>query len=391
MTAGRPPVAVAAVLAGIVAVLYFVAASAHLEAACVERDTPYIPLCADPLPRGEGLAGELKERLARNPGSSTAWASLLASDGVADPYAVLPGAVFTAPNNHTVSRWRAADALEHGRTAEAIGRVVEILRYRRSPDAATLLARFAAGPDGLELLRPYLPTSHEWLPQVLDASERLKQDPGDLLPLVAASIREAPLPARYVRRYMRVLKNAGQWLDAYGLWVALHKEMVPLLYNSGFDQALQPEGFDWELNNAPRTKSGALIEQDAVARRGQVLDLEFTGKPFGSPLVRQFVFAPPGTYRLQGEFTASRVRSEKGLAWTVRCVAGGRGEIGRSEPLLETGGLWKQLAFEFTVPEDCGPVVSLQLEPEAAYEARVGMRGHVAFDAFSLARAIPPQ
>lgn len=374
-----------------VAVLYFVVASAHMRASCVDRDTPYIPLCDPDTPKGNELAAELKAQLARNPGKSTAWTALLVSEGVPEPYDVLPGAELTAPHNHTVARWRAASALEHGRTQDAVAQVIEILRFRQSPDTARLLAEFAAGPNGLELLRPHLATSHEWLPKVLDASQAMKQDPGELLPVVAAAIREAPIPARYVRRYLRVLKNAGQWLDAYGLWVALHKETVPLLYNAGFDQAFQPEGFDWELNNAPRTKSGVLIEQDAVARRGMVLDLEFTGRPFGSPLVRQFVFAPPGTYRLRGEFMVSRLRSEDGLAWSVRCIAAPQAVIGRSDPLLETGGVWRPLELEFTVPEDCGPVVSLQLEPAAGFEARTGLRGHAAFDAFSLTRAIPAQ
>lgn len=378
------------VAVAMVAAVYYVVASAHMQASCVQKDTPYIPLC-EPGPQGVERVAELKARLARNPGDSTAWTALLVSEGIPDPYAVLPGAVLAAPNNHTVARWRAAEALEHGRTQEGIAQIVSILRFRQSPDTARLLAEFAAGPNGLESLRPHLSTAHEWLPKVLDASQAMKQDPGDLLPVVAAAIREAPIPARYVRRYLRVLKNAGQWLDAYGLWVALHKETVPLLYNSGFDQPFQPEGFDWELNNAPRTKSGVLIEQDSVARRGMVLDLEFTGKPFGSPLVRQFVFTPPGTYRLRGEFMMSRLRSDDGLAWSVRCIAAPQAVIGRSEPLLETGGVWRPLEFEFTVPEDCGPVVSLQLEPAAAFEARTGVRGHVAFDAFSLEPTVPPQ
>ncbi|MBC5781706.1 hypothetical protein H8N03_02040 [Ramlibacter sp. USB13] len=374
-----------------VAALYYVTASAHLRASCVERDTPYIPLCAETPVQGEEAAAAFKDRIARNPGDSTAWSGLLVSEGLPDPYAVLPGATLTSPHNHSVSRWKAAQALEGGRTEEAVAQIIEILRYRRSPDTARVLAQFAAQPNGLELLRPHLKTANEWLPQVLDASEKLKQEPGELLPVMAAAIREAPIPARYVRRYMRVLKNAGQWLDAYGLWVALHKELVPLLYNSGFDQPFQPEGFDWELNNAPRTKSGALIEQDTVARRGLVLDVEFTGKPFAPPLVRQFVFSPPGTYRLKGEFMGTRVRSEQGLAWFVRCLGNQATDLGRSESLLDTGGVWKSLEVEFTVPDACGPVVSLELRPAAAFEARTGIRGHYSFDAFSLARAMPSQ
>jgi hypothetical protein len=187
---------------------------------------------------------------------------------------------------------------------------------------------------------------------------------------------------------MRSLKASGQWLDAYGLWIAHHKgEAVPLLYNGGFDQPIESDGFDWEFTNAPRSRAGVLIEQEAVARRGLVLDLDFTGRGFASPIVRQYLFLAPGTYRMRGEYMAPKLRSEEGLAWSVQCTAGRKAVLGRSQGLRETGGVWKPFEFEFTVPPDCGAVASLQLDPAAAFEATTGLKGTVSFDAFSLARA----
>jgi hypothetical protein len=103
------------------------------------------------------------------------------------------------------------------------------------------------------------------------------------------------------------------------------------------------------------------------------------------------VFAGPGAYRLRGEYMAAKLRTEEGLAWTVQCTAGRRTVAGRTQPLKDTGGVWKPLTLEFVVPPDCGVVASVQLEPAAQYEAATGMRGHVAFDAFSLTRAIVSQ
>lgn len=372
---------------GAALLLFVLALRTHLGRACVEMDTPYLPLCP-PIPADrDTLRQDLRERLARNPGDSPAWVWLLVSEGLAKGDAVLPGAVLVAPNNHIVARWRAAQALREGRVEEGVALLVQILRHQDSPDSARALAQIAATPEGLALLRPHLPTASEWLPAVLlQATVPRKRPPGDMLALVAAALDQGTLSEGARQRYMRSLKEAGQWLDAYGLWVAQHKDTVPLLYNAAFDQPFEPDGFDWEFANPPRSRAGALVEQVSAARRGLVLGVEFTGRSFRPPIVRQYLFTSPGSYRLRGEFMASKLRTEEGLAWTVQCTAGAKPVVGRSPALRDSGGVWRTLEFEFAVPADCGAVTLLQLGPAATYEATAGIKGYLAFDAFSLAR-----
>lgn len=385
--AQRWTIAVAGVAAAVL--VFSFALRAHLRSACLEQDTPYLPLCAPPPGDPQVLREELRERIARNPGDSTAWTRLLVGETSEGSAAVLPGATLAAPNNHNVSRWRAAQALQQGRIPEGVALMVQIVSHRASAETARVLAQIAAGPQGLELMRPHLATAKEWLPQVLGASAGLKQPPGELLALVAAVQAQGNLEESTRQLYMRRLKGAGQWLDAYGLWVSQHKDLVPLLFNGGFDQPFQADGFDWEFTPMPRSRAGFLLDQEAVARRGLVLDIDFTGRSFAAPVVRQYLFLPPGTYRLRGEYMASKLRSEGGLAWGVQCTAGRRTMVGRSPSLRDTGGVWKPFEFDFAVPEDCGAVASLQLDPAAAFEATAGVKGHVAFDALSLTRALP--
>ena len=364
------------------------ATSSHLGRACVEQDTPYLPLCSAPSADPAVERGELKQRLARNPGDASAWTQLLVTSPPAETEAVLPGAVLAAPNDPNVARWEAAEALQKGQAEKGVALLVNILRHSSSPESARVLAQIAVAPKGFALLQPHLDTAADWLPQVLAASTALKQAPGDMLPLVAGAQEKDALRDETLRYYMRVLKSSGQWLDAYGLWVASHKDVVPLLYNSGFDQPFEPDGFDWEFTPVPRSRAGTLIDQEAVARRGLVLDIDFTGRSFPSPIVRQYLFLAPGMYRLHGEYAASRLRTEEGLAWAVQCTGGRKPVAGRSPALRDTGGVWKPMEFEFTVPADCGPVASLQLDPVAAYESTTGIRGGISFDAFSLTRAL---
>lgn len=369
------------------AAVFLLGVSAHLRSACIEQDTPYLPLCDAP-PPPEEQRQELRERIARNPGDSLAWTRLLVAEGADDGDTVLPGAALAAPNNHNVARWQAAQALRQGRIEDAATLLVRILSHRSSPDSAKVLAQLAAGPQGPVLLRPHLATAAAWLPQVIAASTALKQSPADLLPVVVAAVEQKGLPPAARQRYMRSLKMSGQWLDAYGLWLALHKDSVPLLYNGSFDQPFEVDGFDWEFpNDGPRSRAGTVLQQDAAARRGLVLDVEFTGRRFSTPILRQFVFLAPGTYRVRGDYMAPKLRTEEGLVWRVQCTGGSRPFVGSSPPLRQTGGIWKTVEFEFTVPDDCGPVASVQLDPAGAYEAATGMKGHIAFDGFSLARA----
>lgn len=377
--------------AGLAAILLAVSVHVHLRSACVELDTPYLPLCPDAATEPEVVREQLRERIARNPGDSTAWTRLLVAEPPEASAGVLRGAAVVAPFNHNVARWRAAAALESGHLPEGVSLLVDILRHRASADSAKLVAQLATSSEGLQLLRPHLAQSRQWLPQVLGASYAMKAPPVDVLPLVAEALDQDGVPTATLREYMRRLKAGGYWLDAYGLWLAEHKQLVPLLYNGSFDQALDPGGFDWEFARVPRSRAGAILEQEAVARRGFVLDIEFTGRSFPAPLLRQYVFAPPGTYRLRGEYMAQKLRTDEGLAWTVQCTAGRKSVAGHSGALKDTGGVWKPLEVEFTVPKDCGVVASLQLEPAVQYEATTGMRGHISFDAFSLTRAVPSE
>lgn len=380
------PARVLLVLAGglVAALALWAAASTHLQRACTVRDTPYLPLCA-PEPPG---AEQLREQIRRNPGDALAWARLVRVETGPTQAAVLNAAATLAPNHVAVLPRRAARAFEQGDHAAGVEILLQLLRYRSSPEAAHVLAQLLATPEGMELLRPHLGHADEWLPTVLAGSYALKIPPGLALPLVSEAVAQDKLPVTAIRRYMAVLKRGGYWLDAYGIWLVRHgRQLVPLLYNGGFDHGFEPDGFDWEFWPVPRSRAGALVELTPVARRGRVLEIEFTGRTFAAPILRQYVFAAPGTYALRGEYMGSRLRTEAGLAWTVVCSEGRKAAVGRSRPLGETGGVWQSFELEFTIPGDCGPVASVQLEPVASYEAVAGIKGRIAFDAFSLTQA----
>jgi hypothetical protein len=245
-------------------------------------------------------------------------------------------------------------------------------------DALAWLAQNGHGP----LLEPYVTPGSHWLPRVVARLRGAGLPLAGALPLVIRAAQLGVIDADTARQYVRELKAARAWGDAYALWLSLHGKSVPLLFNAGFDTTFELDGFDWEVP-APARRPGVVIERRRAEQRGAVLDLNFTGRPMTLPIVRQYLFIAPGRYRLRGDVLARQFRMEGGVVWAVRCDTA---LAGASPPLRDTLGLWRTFEFEFTVPAGCGAVASLQLETPAPADAMLGARGRVSFDAFSLER-----
>lgn len=354
----------------------------NLKRACVTQDTPYLDLCPAP-PAGNGnMADTLRSRIANNPGDANAYVLLALADHSQAPGRALDAAARLSPNEPNVLMLQAQEALKRQDWVHAVPPLIQLVEYRDTRQAAEILARLIAA-GGSPLLHPRLSPGTQWLGRVL-----VHVPPASLssaLPLVAQGLKIGVLDPERVRGYVQQLKAAGAWADAFGLWLAMRGGgSQPMLFNGSFDDPFNGEGFDWEIGAlGPPSRSGAVVERKNGDRRGAILDVRFTGRALAVPLVRQHLFLGEGAYRLHGAYMARQLRTEQGLAWTLRCTAA-RAIAGKSPPLLDTGGSWRAFSFEFSVPAGCGLVTSLQLETYAPFEAALGLRGQVAFDEFML-------
>ncbi|MDP1589836.1 MAG: hypothetical protein Q8M07_18935 [Prosthecobacter sp.] len=365
--------------------LLWLAVGVHLERACTLADTPYLPLCNESESEAERQL-QLREYLAANPGDSGAWIRLTSLETGPHEQALLHAASTLAPNEPNVLMWRAGEALRENKLEKATEVLVQLVQYRGKREAAQVLAQLVASGEGAALLRPYLQSSGRWLPQVLAAITAQKLPVTSALPLLAEASAKAVVPQQTVKAFIRALKAEGQWSDAHALWIAQLGKGTPLVFNGSFDDAFQSDGFDWEVASTPPSRAGAVVRQRGVRQRGQVIEIQFTGKPFAVPVVRQYLFLPPGKYMVRGEYSASRLRMEQGLAWVVRCSnSKGTGSLaGQSAGLLESRGAWRKFEFPLAIPPDCGLVASLQLETVAPFEAKAGFKGSASFDALEI-------
>lgn len=365
--------------------LLYLGVSAHYERACDVRDTPYLPLCTSG-ERDTAAPQELRDHLARNPGDSTAWVSLAVIESGEAQRALLPAIAALAPSNRNGLRLRSSDALAQNQPELAIKLLVQMSEYGIG-GAPQILGRMIADGTGAALVRPYLVAGSNWLPSVLASMSALKLPLEPAFPLLAEAASQRIVPPDTVQAFVRSLKAERKWADAYGLWVAQQRQPVPVLFNGGFEQSFQRDGFDWEVTPQAPSRVGAVVTQPNVSGQGQVLEVRYTGRAVATPVIRQYLFLPPGRYTLHGRYMGSQLRSDEGLAWAVRCPGDGPGALaGRSQRLQDTKRLWKSFSFDIDVPRTCGLVASLQLETFAPFEAAAGIRGTAAFDAFELRR-----
>jgi hypothetical protein len=181
------------------------------------------------------------------------------------------------------------------------------------------------------------------------------------------------------------LKAEGARVDAHAIWMNLWNEPLGLLYNGDFEKQFVSGAFDWEVNDKAQYKAGALVSQTSRGGFGQVLRIHFSGRQIRQPIVTQDLMLPTGQYRFEGYFLSMNLQSNEGLAWVFLCGKA-RKELARTTALSVTGHNWMPFKLSFDVPDECGTSVSIELQTQAPYEAKTGLRGDMLFDRFTLAR-----
>jgi hypothetical protein len=370
--------AVVATIVGIACVVV------NLERTCALHESPAAAFCNPPAAGSPAEIEMLRARIARDPGDSNAYTALALADAAGTHGPVVAAASSLAPREPNLLLRRAAAAFERKNWAEAVPPLIELAEGHQVPEAANSLAYLVATGQQA-LLEPYLQPGSRWLPPVLLAMRTRGSSFSGVLPLVVQGLQRGVLDLDSVRAYVRDLKAASAWGDAFALWLSLHGGSQPALFNGSFEQEFEPDGFDWEVPTAgPARRAGTIVGRRRAEEHGYVLDVQFTGRAIAVPIVRQYLFIARGPYRIRGEYYSRQFRAEDGMVWRIRC---GNSVIATSAPLGDNSGLWRPFELEFRIPDSCGLVAALQLEPASAAGAALGARGRMSFDALNLEKA----
>lgn len=369
----------------------------NISLSCWNDEWPQLAVCEDILGRtpAEKVA-RLQQRLVENPGDAPALVALAVWAGPPSPVpgldgrALLAAAAKAAPQHPKVLRLLAFDAMQGRQWAEAVDALVRLSRYHQNAAGADTLAVLIGQmkdlPELAVALRAAARADGLWLDRVLRAMPKMKVPLSAAMPLITGLMDSGQLTPSLGQSVIRQLKREDEWTAAYAVWRHLWKRDLPQVFNGDFEQAFVRDGFDWELADANNHRSGARVALVGRRERGQVLQVEFTGKAMRPPILRQDLLLPPGRYRLKGSMQSNELRSAQGLAWVVTCVKNGR-ELGRSGPLKTTGRAWQAFEAEISMPDDCPNMAArLALQTFAPYEAKTGLRGEVLMDGISLTR-----
>ena len=361
----------------------------NLERACTLMQWPELPSCMNDAIDTPAKIQRLRERIAHNPGDSEAsiqMAILSSQPGKVLDISydtALDTATQLAKQDYRVQRMQAIRAIQLKQWPQAVDWLVRLVQDSDDGPAALTLAALVREPEALTAMQLHIKPGVSWLEPLIAAMPQARVPVVLAMPLVVRALALKSVSPELTLRLMGQLKTDGQWLEAHALWTAWLGHPTDLLFNGNFDQGFIAGGFDWEVMSVSPSKAGALVQQVALDKHGAVLQVEFTGRPIALPVVRQPLVLLHNRFVFSGQFMATKLRVNEGLAWVLQCVSNDR-EIARTSALKDTDGQWLPFAVEFDVPPGCGLAVALQLQTFAPYEAVTGLRGQATFDNFKL-------
>ncbi|MCO5105150.1 MAG: hypothetical protein M9919_14235 [Burkholderiaceae bacterium] len=360
----------------------------QIERGCWLAEWPFEQGCSD------YVSGKLEtttptqqvQHLERNIGDGFAYLGLARNlaaqdDSLAAP--LLPWLQKLIPHDNR-SLALQADASLRAQDWAAAARQLALLVERGVPSARAPLVTLMLEPSTQDAVRAQLTAQSRWLDPTLASLGA--QVPVELLqPFVNEGWKLGVVRLPTALGQVERLKQAGYWLDAYALWVAVLGQVQDGLYNPGFDRRASQRGFDWSWPQQRAGKVGVQLAQvSAAPRAGSMLQVEMTGRgALPQPMASQPLVLLGSHYRFTGRYMSDRLRTREGLVWALRCAAGGE-RFAQTEALVETQKQWQSFDLEFDMPAECEGAARLQLEATAAWEARAGMAGVMYFDDFEL-------
>jgi hypothetical protein len=191
------------------------------------------------------------------------------------------------------------------------------------------------------------------------------------------------------RAYIDHLLAVGYYTDAYFVWLnGLQGAQLAALgniYDGGFEQILDDEGFGWRPN---LSKGFMLAAEPTYGHTGKkALHIAFQQRLSSRELIRQFLMLDAGSYRFKGNSRVDNLNAGKGVRWEIQCAdKDGRALLLSSEPYIGTDG-WNKFDMEFTIPAEQCEVQALRLQLNAGNDfEETPFSGSVWFDELEITK-----
>lgn len=369
--------------------LFLVLFQYQLNRGCWLGEWPFESGCSADRPTGfigTESAEVYENHLIRNPGNSLAYSWIALNqwnkDKTIDEKS-LEIALKTAPLNEQLLLLQANLSFKKQDWPKAAASLINLVQIGNN-DAREPLLRLLAS----DVSRPYalslITSESTWIDQLLNSTDS-KFPINALLPVFSHGKKLGLISAETTLNIINKLQAAGSWLDAYALWVEYHGKLTNGLFNAGFDARISHKGFDWKWTQSNELRSALTVRQvSANSNSGMFLELEFSGrKAIPLPIAYQNIILSGQEYLFSGRYYTDKLQVNEGLSWKFTCATGSE-TWAQTEALMDTQKKWKTFELNLKVPASCGSAVLLGLETKNPGDAKVGIRGLVQFDDFSL-------
>ena len=341
-------------------------------AGCERGDMAVLLACAPP------TRADLLHRVANAPGDIWAYKDLALGSPEPQRSTLVATALSLYAQEPNLQWARAMSDAARGDGAAAAGLLVTVVEHTGDVTAIDALAKLILA-GGTPLLRPHLKEGTRWVERV---SMHLPEVPGALragVPFIADAVKSNALSSEKVLSLIDSFKAEGAVLEGFALWVQLQGRPVALLRNGNFADPINATPFDWQT---PRGSKAGFSARVFRSESVPFAELSFDGKSVLQPMLRQYVMAPPGRYRLEGEYRQKLRAYGSPPAWMISCWGTPVSVLGVAP--LAPASTWTALSLEFDVPPECPGIVTVDLSFPETSTATVGGVGLVAVRAIRL-------
>jgi hypothetical protein len=370
-------------------VIWFVLFPRQLTRGCWVGEWPFEQGCSADRPTSflvEYPEKVFVEHLQQNPGSSLVYSWLALQrrkDKVPRASQSLETALEFSPLDPQLLIAQANDSLNRELWADAAKFLIKLIEIGAT-DANEPLLRLLTAPESQKVTLGLITKESVWLDKLLrNANPKFSIE--DLLPIFNHGHGLGLISAETTINIIDRLQVVGRWLDAYSLWVGYQGTLKEGLFNAGFDEIVSQKAFDWKWSQSKEIQKTMVVRQiSAHPKNGLLLEVELIGRSaITLPIVRQHVVLFGRDYVLRGRYSTDKLQLNEGLSWKLSCASGGE-PWAQTEAFFDTQKQWQTFELKFKVPSSCGGVISLGLETKNPGEARLGIRGLVQFDGFSI-------
>lgn len=211
---------------------------------------------------------------------------------------------------------------------------------------ATALAQMSLNPDTSDAVRRTLQTDPGLERAVLATLSKSQTAPATIFALASpAARRDAGSEGNWGPILINRLIEEQRFAAARSVWQKIYR--IPAaqtgapIFDAGFKEVPASAPFNWTLT------AGSL---GAADMRDGTLSINYYGRENGD-LAKQLLVLAPGSYRLAFTVEGSKTGTGPSLAWTLKCVTGGKAEL--LNVAATAAGTPNRIAAAFTVPVGC--------------------------------------